>query len=80
MKKHSICVDISCQINEISQHIPDDFEFHILDKSGPGGGWPFIEVRADSKEALKKWFCEDFCGSDIETEGEEFEEFYNALN
>ena len=80
MKTHTICVDMACQINEISQHIPDDFTFDVLDASGPGGGWPFIEVRADSKEALKKWYCEEYCGSNLKTEGDEFEEFYAACN
>ena len=77
MKRHTIHVDFMCNsVDEIKDHLPEGFKYTVIDESGPGGGFPFIQVFANTKAELKKWFCEDFCGSNIETEGEEFEEFY----
>ena len=80
MLTHKLCVDVACQVNEIPGILPEGFEFTIIEENGPGGGWPFIEVRANTKEELKEWYCVLFCGSTIKIEGDEFEEFYNQVN
>lgn len=73
---HTICVDIARQVDEIPKYIPDNFEFTVIEEEGPAGGWPFIEVRAPSKEELKRWYCVDFCGDSMYGDEDSFEKYY----